>query len=316
MATIQRDGRTWSIDSNGINNLKRRYVIELSTNNLGANGEFANLEAYGIPAVGTAHPSYDYLKVQSYDVEEGEEAEKKLIKVTVNYGLDSSQTEPGQTGDEEVEEWGWQAGVTSRDVVTNLFTDQFASRNGQVLNSAGDPFDSVPTADYPSPVFQKVLKTKSRKDWLGLNCKINKNDVTIGSMKCAQKTLLASISEQRIFGDATWKYRYTISLQYRSNMSNFGAGTKPIEFGWDIGIVDSGMRQLDKDRKPQVIMQIDQESKMPTAITQPELLDGSGHAVKRVAGEAGAPQQVKPYIIRVQAYETETFPAEIYSEPA
>ena len=55
---------------------------------------------------------------------------------------------------------------------------------------------------------------------------------------------------------------------------------------------------------------------MPTAITQPELLDGSGHVAKRVASEAGAPQQMKPYIIRVQAYETETFPAEIYSEPA
>lgn len=316
MNTIQRDGRTWTVDSTGMSNLKRRYTIQLETNNLGPNAEFAELSAYGIPAIGSAHPTYQYLKVQSYDVEEGEDSEKKLVRVTVNYNVDTSQENPEEPTTEKVEEWGWQAGTTSKEITTNLFTSQYASENGQLLNSAGDPFDSVPTAEYPAPVFQKVVKTTSRKDWLKLNCKINQNSVTIGSIECAQKTLLAQISEQRIFGDPVWKYRYTINLQYRSNMSNFGAGTEPIEFGWDIGIVDTGMRQLNEKGKPEVIMQIDQESKMPTAITQPELLDGSGHVVKRGVGEDGAPQQVKPYIIRVQAYETETFPADIYSEPS
>lgn len=39
-------------------------------------------------------------------------------------------------------------------------------------------------------------------------------------------------------------------------MSMLGAGTTPIEFGWDIPVVDAGMREL-KDGKLQVIMSID-----------------------------------------------------------
>jgi len=39
-------------------------------------------------------------------------------------------------------------------------------------------------------------------------------------------------------------------------MSMYGAGTTPIEFGWDIPVVDAGMREL-KDGKLQVIMSID-----------------------------------------------------------
>lgn len=64
-----------------------------------------------------------------------------------------------------------------------------------------------------------------------------------------------------------------------------GSGTDPIEFGWDIPVVDAGMRALDDSNppKPQVIMQIDEESKLPCAVTSPELLDGSGKKADRDA---------------------------------
>ena len=48
----------------------------------------------------------------SYSVDEGEGSEKKLIKVTCNYGLEYSEN-GGSTseGDDEVEQWGWEAGT-------------------------------------------------------------------------------------------------------------------------------------------------------------------------------------------------------------
>ena len=133
-------------------------------------------------------------------------------------------------------------------------------------------------------------------------------------MDCPAKTLLAVISEKRIFDDEDYKYRYTINLKYKSNMSMFGAGTTPIEFGWDIPVVDAGMRELDSNdsNKPKVIMATDSETNQPCAVTSAELLDGSGHKAARDSTTGKA----SPYIIRVQAYEQDTFPSQLYSEPS
>ena len=94
-------------------------------------------------------------------------------------------------------------------------------------------------------------------------------------MQCPQKTLLASVSEQRILDDSEWKYRYTIQLRYKTNFSNLGFGTNPIEFGWDIPVVDCGMREKGTDGKLKTIMQIDEETGEPLIAV---VMDG--HAVK------------------------------------
>lgn len=309
--TFLKDGRTWSINSDGINNLKRTYVLQLDTNNLGENAEIEDFGALGIPPIGSSHPFYSYLKVLSYDVEEGEGSEKKLIKVTANYGLDSSEGGSNDSDDDAmsndvIEQWGWESGTDQKEVIYNLW-DQ---REGALLNSAGEPFETVPVCEYPAPIFVKVLKTKIRKNWIEYSCKINQNTCVIGSMNCAPKTLIANVSEQRIFGDPIYKYRYTIQLRYKSNFSNLGAGTTPIEFGWDIPVVDAGLRQLDENNKLILITQMDSESNVPCPITSPELLDGEGKAIIRKEGLT-----VRPYIIRVQAYKEATFPTQFYSEP-
>lgn len=306
--TFLKDGRKWQVNSDGINSLTRTYVIQLDSNNLGENAEFINFAAYGIPSIGSTHPSFSYLKVLSYSVDEGEGSEKKLIKVTCNYGLESSENGgSAYEGNDEVEQWGWESGTEQREVIYNLLSQ----REGALLNSAGDVFESTPICEYSTPIFVKVIKTTARKDWLKYNCKLNQNSITIGSMPCPQKTLLATVSEQRIFGDPIWNYRYTVQLRYKSNYANLGSGTNPIEYGWDLPIVDCGMRELNENGKPQIIMQIDQETKKPCAVTSVELLDGEGHAVQRGEEYSNA----KPYIIRVQAYEMETFPNQMYSEP-
>lgn len=309
--TIQRDGRTWTVSRDGINNLKRKYTLILDGNNLSANGELSAFN--GVPGIGTAHPVYNYLSVLNYEVSEGQDSEKKLVDITVNYGTDESGQSESEIsgGGGVVEEWGWDFGTDQREVTNNLFDGQ--GHEGALLNSAGDPFQNVPTCDSPAPVFTKVVKTASRQDWMELNCKVNSNTIAIGSMSCARKTLLACVSERRIFDDPKYKYRYTIQLRYRTNMSMYGAGTTAIEFGWDIPVVDAGMRAIDpndSDNKPKIIMQVDGETNQPCAVTTAELLDGEGHKAER-----GSDGKAQPYIIRVQAYEEESFPAEIYSEP-
>lgn len=58
-------------------------------------------------------------------------------------------------------------------------------------------------------------------------------------------------------------------------------------------------------------MSIDEESKIPSYVTSPELLDGSGKKAERDPSTSRA----QPYIIRVQAYESSTFPSDFYSAP-
>lgn len=307
--TILRDGRTWKVDSNGITELKRKYTLILEENHLSS--EITSFT--DVPEIGSQHPDFSDLSVLSYDVSEGQNAEKKLINITVNYStINNEQSESDISGGGGVvEEWGWDFGTEQKEATNNLFDGQ--GHEGALLNSAGDPFSNVPTYESPAPVFTKVLKTASRQNWMDLNCKINQNSINIGSMSCAAKTLLACISERRIFNDDKFKYRYTIQLRYKSTQSMYGAGTTPIEFGWDIPVVDAGMRAIDPndtDNKPKIIMQVDGETNQPCAVTTAELLDGDGHKAQRdSSGKA------QPYIIRVQVYEKDTFPSEIYSEP-
>lgn len=182
---------------------------------LAENGELATWT--GIPAVGTAHGTYTDLKVVNYDVQEGEGNEKKLLEVTVNYS-DGSESGTGeetyQQDSIQVEQWGWESGLSERELITD-----YTSNDPQpVTNSVGDPFENAPTVSVPAPTFTKVMKFTSRQSgWNDYVCTINSGSVTIGGISFPKWTLLCEVMEQRIFGDANWKYRYTVKLSYKSN---------------------------------------------------------------------------------------------------
>lgn len=302
---IQRDGRRWSVDSTGITSLRRPYRIVLDGDHLSANGEAKTF--VGVPAIGSAHPSHSGLFVQSYDVEEGREHEKKVIDVIVNYGQRTVETigegQSAQSG--QVEQWGWSGGEDERELTT-------AADGTAVLNSAGDVFDSVPTIKSPAPVFTKVVKFETRQSgWSAHRCKVNASDVTIGGEVFAAKTLFCMVAEARVFGDGKWKYRYTIELRHRTNKVKIAGGDSATEIGWDVAVADAGMREKGTDGKLVLIRLPDAETGKPCNVTTPELLDGSG---KRIARDSGGTPPT-PYNFRFQAYETTTFPAWFYSEP-
>ena len=299
----QKAGRKYSVDSSGITTLKKDFIV-IQDAVMSADGEVVSFS--GVPAIGSAHPSYPGLFVQTYDVQEGEGKDKQTLIVTVNYGPQT--TETSGTGQDAVTsivtEWGWDDGADEKELV--------AGEDGTpVLNSAGDPFDTVPKVSTPAPVFTKVMKFKTRQTgWNTAVCTVNNSAVTIGGISFAAATLLCTITEKRLIGEAEWKYQYTVRLRYKTNLVKVAGSSSLTEIGWDVAIADAGMRELDTNGKPQLIKQMDPEKKTLVTVTSAELLDGQGHKVTRTNGSSPT-----PYYFRFQAYARATWPSWLYSEP-
>ena len=151
----QRAGRKYTVDSNGISSLKKEFVV-IQDAVMSADGEAVSFS--GVPAIGSAHPNFPGLYVDSYDVQEGEGKYKQTLIVTVNY--EPLTTETSGTGTDAqtvaVDEWGWDDGTDERELTSGV-------DGTPVLNSARDPFDSVPKISTPAPVFTKVMKFKVRQ---------------------------------------------------------------------------------------------------------------------------------------------------------
>ena len=300
----QKDGRRWSIDSSGIKSLKRKYQV-IQDAIAGENGEAVSFD--GVPAIGTVHPSYPYLFAESYDVEEGEGSAKRVLIVNVNYASHVIETSGSgsSAATSQVEEWGWDSGTEEREFVDSI--DNFP-----ILNSAGDVFDRVPSISVRAPTFTKVVRWKYRKDdAMGYNCKINQSSVTIGGVDYPARSLMCAVAEKRIIGDPDWKYRYTIQLKFRTNLVRVAGSNTPTDIGWDVAIVDAGMREKDDTTgKLKLIKAVDPETGKRCAVTSPELLNGSGKAVVRSSSVTP-----KPYVRRFRAYASVDFPSWFYSEP-
>lgn len=295
----QKAGRKYTVDSSGISSLKKEFIVIMDAV-MGANAEAASFS--GVPAIGSAHPNNPNLFVDSYDVQEGEGSDKQTLVVTVNY--EPLTTETDGTGEDErtcvVDEWGWDDGTDERELTAGV-------DGTPVLNSARDPFESVPKVSVPAPVFTKVMKFKDRQSgWRDSNCKVNGSAVTIGGESFAVGTLLCTIAEKRIIGDEVWKYQYSVHLRFKSNKVKIEGGNTLTEIGWDAAVVDAGMRAFDENGDPKLIRQVDSETGKVCTVTSPALLDGNGNKL-----EDGD----EPYIFRFQAYERASFPSWFTSEP-
>lgn len=298
--TKRKDGRKYKVDSGGINSLRRKYQIVMDSTMDSETLSFSN-----VPAIGSAHPSFNYLFVSSYDIEEGEGVAKQTLTVWVNYERSDVHVdgEGAQQTTCAVEHWGWDASTDQKELVTD-------ADGNPVLNSAGDPFDSVPQISVYSPVFTKIVKFTTRQSSaMGCNCKVNSGAVTIGSMSCPEGSLLCSVEEERLIGDANWKYRYTIRLKYKTNKVKIAGANTLTDIGWDVAVTDAGMREL-QNGMPVIITRPGKENGVPCAVTSPELLDGQGGAVARSASGTAA----VPYNFRFKAYERTSIPSWFYTE--
>jgi len=311
---IPKDGTSYDVTENGAENISLRFQVVLSapmplTELITSFSDGTT----SIPAINSVHPDRPGMYVSKYKVTQAKDAAKNTLDVVVEYSPTGASTDPISDDPEEeptpvdnqVLEWGWDDGTTSRELVQDINGDP-------VVNSATDPFDSVPEVESPAPVFTKVMKFASRRQYAQYLCTINAAQVTIGNMVCAPYTLLCTISEKMNIGDANWPYTYTIKLKYRTNKVKRGGDNQIGEWGWNVAVVDAGMRELDSTTgKLKLIQVVSQETGQPATVTAPELLDGQGHAVARSAGGSAA----EPYNLVFAAYPAVTFPSWFYSEP-
>lgn len=295
------DGRKWS-DTNDGGSVKRRFRIT------GLAVGFTPAWNYtGLPKIGDVHPALGDFVVASREFEEGQGKEKTTVIVTVNYSPVT--TETSGTGEDartiQVDEWGWDDGTDERELVADV-------DGTQVLNSAGDPFESVPKVMTPAPTFTKTMRFKARQSgWNGCNCKVNNAPVTIGGVTYAAGTLLCTVSEKRIIGDKDWKYSYTVHLKYKSNLVKIEGENTATDIGWDVAVLDAGMRALQtvgQEEKVALIRKVDPETGKMCVVTSPALLDGNGHARSETDNS-------EPYNFRFKAYERASIPSWFYSEP-
>lgn len=301
--------RKWTVDEGGgISSLTARYiavrdgdpVCEMSLEDL-------VVSIAGLPPIGEAvSEDFPNLIVRTYAIEEGEANEKRVLTIDVNCTLrdpqnwDVSQFPPrGQA----IQELSVTSGSVSRDVICDAVTGD------TVLNSAGQPFDSVPQYDVPTLTYRKVIKTRTLQAWAYYIGKINANDMTIGDVdykphqvRCVQADCIRLWNDEYGFVE-----QWTIGLQVMSNVVSIG-GDSPEEIGWDIAVVDQGtmQRDFDDENKLVPIMTISAETGKEVAVSQPVLLDGQGYGVT-TPGE-------DPFNIRVTLYPPDDFPTDFYSE--
>ena len=293
------DGRKWSDNKDG-GSVKRQFRITGLAIGFAPSFNYA-----GLPKVGDAHPQLSGYEVASREFEEGRGKDKVTVEVTVNYEPVTSETS-GSGEDERVcvvDEWGWNDGTDEKELTSGV-------DGTPVLNSAGDPFESVPTVSTPAPTFVKVMKFKQRQSgWGDVMCCVNAAAVTIGGITFPIGSLLCSCVEKRLIGSKDWKYQYTVNLKYKSNKVKLNGANVLTDIGWDVAVSDAGMRELDSNNKKVLIRLKDKETGKMSTVNSPALLDGQGHKV-------GDDEEAEPYNFRFQAYARANIPAWFYSEPS
>ena len=311
--TVVKAGRNYKVTQNGPGDASIKYQVVLAAP-LGANE--LPMEFTGVPKIGSEHPTQKGLFATEIAVSQPDGAAKSTLDITVTYTRANITETPGDPGAdpptvdtiEAVTEWGWDDGTGEKELVSTVETSPKA-----VVNSAGDPFDSVPTVSVPTPTFTKVVRSSARKPYSAYLCTVNDRALTIGDMTCPTGTLLCSVAEKKVIGEWRLPYEYTVRLKYRSNIVPNAETGVDTEVGWDATAVDAGMRELDTSASPpalKLIQIVSKETGQPATVTAPELLDGHGHAVTRTS--AGAAQAV---VLTFPAYRRTQFPEWFYSEP-
>lgn len=310
-STKVKAGRGYKVTQNGAEDVDIKYQLVLQEP-LGAN-EIPTSFA-GVPAIGSEHPTRPGFYALTYDVSQPDGAAKHTLDVTVHYGPASITETPSPdepTKIEAVTEWGWDDGTGDKELVTSVAVGNEAAK--PVLNSAGDPFDSVPTVNVPTPTFTKVIRCSERKTgYSAFMCTVNDRAVEIGDYTCPAGTLLCTVAEKKIIGEWRLPYEYTIHLRYRSNIvTNTYPPAQANEIGWDAAVTDAGMREIDDTTgQLKLIQVISKETGQPATVSTPELLDGHGKRVQRTSqGEA------TPVVLTFHAYKRTEFPEWFYSEP-
>lgn len=302
-------GREWGVTLDGKNNVligtEVTETYEVFFAEPVARGAlFASVA--NLPSIGARHPAFGSLYAQGYRVKEGTGSGMNRYEIEVAYAPVSTTGTPEEDEEETpicyVESIGWRTGSVSRDFVVD------AESGVAVLNTAGQPYESVPQVDRPSPTWYKVFKTKDRQSsYVGYYGSVNGGAMTVGGYSCAKDTLrCVQADEEMIFNDlAGYKYRYSIALQWMSNKVKLRDSNTETECGWQLAIVSTGTVQRTSSGLKRITIPDQSGNEVP--VSAPVLLDGNG---------AFSASRTNPYTVAYVAYPRKNFPSIFTSEPA
>jgi hypothetical protein len=224
----------------------------------------------GLPAIGAAHPSNAKLLVTGYRLSEDSNGVRWVVEVI--YARDT-QERPGENrpppGSAELSR-GW----TSQDIQVDLVTD--AVSGATVLNSAGDPFESVPQVSRAVPVFRLERKESTAvATLLAMSGKVNSAAFTVDGVAVGVHCGRLVISQEKLYDDPDGyasKFTYELALMKR----DVDIGGTVVDIGWDVAFVDCGFFWYCAGVGNLRAMAQDEETSSPRPTSSPILLDGAG----------------------------------------
>lgn len=240
----------------------------------------------GIPQKNAAHPTIGDLYVDGYSwshIAKG----SKVWECAVHYKRKRLiSTGSGTSAKSEIVtlmDWGYESG--SSDVVADV------DSGNPLVNSAGDPFDTVSQYDEVHPVVRYGVKTKDfdvTTFWWN-NC-INMSDVTVLGIDFPAHTCRLRIECRKNLDDNDFPYEWTYTFEGRScwvksSQLTTASGSAPStsydtdgglsNIGWDLAILQCGYRYLDSNDEPVKFVDKDEDGN-PIEASAPHLLNTDG----------------------------------------
>lgn len=299
--------RNWQDNANGVRtSVARTYQVLLDSDPAGTYAdEIDPTDVSGLPQPGSSYSlALPDLYVSGYSWSGTTGNDRRKVLCTVTYTLAASEASESNKAPrgQDIQDVGWRTGSISRDLVRDAIT-------GNLLkNTAGQPFDSVPQVEIPSPVWCKTTKTTQRTNWRTFYGKINAAQMSLGGETFAAKTVRCiQCDEKKLWNDEFgYAYEYTVGFQVMTNEVKVAGAQQATEVGWNLAFVSAGTMELNDDGELVPIKTIDEETKKEVFVQSPVILGANGQAM--LAADA------EPFAIEVAAYKTATFPAEMITE--
>ena len=253
----------------------------------------APLTISGLPAKNAIHPSHANLYVSGYSWRHLAVG-SKVWECAVKYERRTILT--GASGEDDtrvtLEEWGFAGGES--DVVSDVDT------GNPVRNSAGDPFDTLPTRDEVYPCVRYGYKEKTfRPGRLWLNNCVNAEALTVLGVTFAPHACRLKVECHRNLDAEDFPYEWTYTFEGRDcwirkdlafDINGVQVTTAYAEsqdhtlfnIGWDLAMVQCGLRYLDGNMQPVRFTDVDADGNVVES-SLPQMLAEDGHALGRTS---------------------------------
>lgn len=245
-----------------------------------------------LPKKDSKHTTWKTLYVESYSWSHAA-PRARLWTCEVVYKRRQTTEASGEDGRTRVlmQEWGHEGG--QGEIVSD------AGSGAPVVNSAGDPFDSLPTRDETYPCVRYGYAEKTfRPERLWLNNCINNAELTVLGITFPPHTCRLKVSCKRNLQSEDWPYEWTYifvgreSWVKRSQCVPLGGGDISVDYeedglkmniGWDVALLQCGFQHFDENGD-KVKFLVQDANGNPTEPSLPQLLDVDGKALSPTAG--------------------------------